>query len=149
MKKVRSTNPELITLIRSLRKRSRENQVAIWRYIADRVSSSRRRRIAVNVSRLNRHSKEGETVAVPGKVLGAGIVDHPINVAAFAFSEQGVAMLASSSNRCMATFQEFSPTLRVTLLKFSLIAHILRNSELSNRTSGDEWSSYASVLYSH
>ncbi len=102
MKKVRSTNPELITLIRSLRKGSRENQVAIWRYIADRVSSSRRRRIAVNVSRLNRYSKEGETVAVPGKVLGAGIVDHPINVAAFAFSEQARSKILKAKGKCLS-----------------------------------------------
>jgi large subunit ribosomal protein L18e len=100
VKKVRSTNPELITLIRSLRKRSRENQVAIWRYLADRVSSSRRKRIAVNVSRLNRHSKEGETLAVPGKVLGAGIVDHPINVAAFAFSEQARSKILKAKGKC-------------------------------------------------
>ena len=102
MKKVRATNPELITLIRSLRKKSRENQVAIWRYIADRVSSSRRRRIAVNVCRLNRHTKEGETVAVPGKVLGAGIVDHPVNVAAFAFSDQARSKILKAKGKCLS-----------------------------------------------
>ena len=88
MKKVRSTNPELITLIRSLRKKSHENQVAIWRYMANRVSDSRRRRIAVNVSRLNLYTQEGDTAVVPGKVLGAGTVDHPLTVAAFDFSKK-------------------------------------------------------------
>jgi large subunit ribosomal protein L18e len=112
VKKVRATNPELITLIRSLRKKSRENQVAIWRYIADRVSASRRRRIAVNVSRLNRHTKEGETVAVPGKVLGAGIVDHPINVAAFAFSDQALSKILKAKGKCLSIkdLMEKNPT---------------------------------------
>ena len=102
MKKVRATNPELITLIQSLRKKSHENQVAIWRYLADRVSTSKRRRIAVNVSRLNRHTREGETVAVPGKVLGAGIVDHPINVAAFAFSDQARSKILEAKGKCFS-----------------------------------------------
>lgn len=102
MKKVRTTNPDLITQIRSLRRKSHENQVAIWRYLADRVSTSRRRRIAVNVSRLNRHTEEGETVAVPGKVLGAGIVDHPINVAAFAFSDQARSKILKAKGKCLS-----------------------------------------------
>lgn len=102
MKKVRATNPELVALIRSLRKKSRENQVEIWRYIADRLLSSRRRRIAVNVSRLNRHTKEGETVVVPGKVLGAGVVGHPINVAAFAFSDKARSKILKAKGKCLS-----------------------------------------------
>jgi large subunit ribosomal protein L18e len=102
VKKVRATNPELITLVKSLRKKSRENEVVIWRYVADRVSESRRRRIAINVSRLNRHTEEGETVAVPGKVLGAGIVDHPINVAAFSFSDQARSKIIRAKGKCLS-----------------------------------------------
>ena len=102
MKKVKATNPELITLIQSLRKKSRENQAEIWRYIADHLSSSRRKHITVNVSQLNRYTKEGETVAVPGKVLGAGTVDHPINVAAFAFSDQARSKILKAKGKCLS-----------------------------------------------
>ena len=102
MKKVRATNPELIKLIRSLRKKSRESEAEIWRYIADCLSRSKRRRVAVNVSRLNRYTKQGETVAVPGKVLGAGIVDHPINVAAFAFSDQARSKILRAKGKCLS-----------------------------------------------
>ena len=102
MKKVRATNPELIKLIRALRKKSRESEVEIWRYIADRLSRSKGRRVAVNVSRLNRYTKGGETVAVPGKVLGAGIVDHPINVAAFVFSDQARSKVLRAKGKCLS-----------------------------------------------
>lgn len=101
MKKFRATNPELITSVQSLRKKSRENQVEIWRYIADRLSNSRRKHITVNVSQLNRYTKEGETVVVPGKVLGAGTVDHPINVAAFAFSDQAQSKILKAKGKCL------------------------------------------------
>jgi len=102
VKKVRTTNPELVKLIRSLRKKSRESEVEIWRYIADRLSRSRNRRIAVNVSRLNRYTKEGETVAVPGKVLGAGKIDHPIKVAAFTFSNQAQSKILRAKGKCLS-----------------------------------------------
>ena len=102
MKKVKATNPELVKLIRSLRKKSRESEVEIWRYIADRLSRSKNRRITVNISRLNRYTKEGENVAVPGKVLGAGKIDHPIKVAAFAFSDQARSKILRAKGKCLS-----------------------------------------------
>jgi len=88
MRQVKSQNPELLNLIRSLRKKAKENDAAIWQDVADLLESSRRRGVAVNLSRLNRYTKEKETVVVPGKVLGAGELEHPLTVASFAFSKQ-------------------------------------------------------------
>jgi len=102
MKQVKSTNPELINLIRSLRKKTRESEAKIWRAVADYLSHSRRRRIAVNLSKLNRHTVTGETVVVPGKVLGAGQINHSLNVAAFAFSEQARSKILKSKGKCMS-----------------------------------------------
>jgi large subunit ribosomal protein L18e len=85
-----------------LRKKSQESEVEIWRYIADRLSRSRRNHITVNVSRLNRHTKEGETVVVPGKVLGAGKIDHPINVTAFTFSDQARSKILKAKGKCLS-----------------------------------------------
>jgi len=102
MRRVRSTNPELISTVRLLRKKARENNALIWRDVADRLSSSRRRRVVVNVGRLNRHSKEGETVVVPGKVLGAGALDHAVFVAAFAFSGEAEAKISRAKGKCLS-----------------------------------------------
>ena len=102
MKKLKATNPELILLIRDLKKNSLENQAQVWRSLADHLSSSKRSRIAVNVSRLNRYTKDGETVVVPGKVLGAGKADHPIIVAAFAFSDVGQSKIQNAKGKCLS-----------------------------------------------
>ena len=102
MKKVKATNPELIALIRDLKKKSRENQTELWRYLAERLSGSKRSRIAVNVSRLNRYTKEGDTIAVPGKVLGAGKADHPMTIAAFAFSARAQAKIQKAKGNCLS-----------------------------------------------
>jgi len=102
VKKLKATNPELIALIRDLKKKSREKQTELWRYLAERLSASKRSRIAVNVSRLNRYTKEGEIVAVPGKVLGAGKADHPMTIAAFAFSDQAQSKIRKAKGNCLS-----------------------------------------------
>ena len=72
MKKLKSTNPEILTVFHSLKKKSRENDAPIWSDVAERLASSRRRRVAVNLSHLNRYTKARESVVVPGKVLAFG-----------------------------------------------------------------------------
>jgi len=95
------TNPDLLRLIRFLRKKSRENEAAIWRRIAEMLSKPKRRRIAVNVSRINRYSKENDEVVVPGKVLGAGVINHPVKVAAFAFSDKARSKIIKAKGKCL------------------------------------------------
>jgi len=102
MKRVKSTNPELLDVVRFLRKKSVEGEAAIWRDVAEMLSASRRRRVVVNLSRLNRHTEAKETVIVPGKVLGVGHLDHSINVAAFSFSEQARAKVSKASGKCLS-----------------------------------------------
>lgn len=102
MKKLKATNPELIGLIQELKKKSREKQTEIWRYLAERLAVSKRCRIAVNISRLNRNTKEGDIVAVPGKVLGAGKANHPITVAAFSFSDRARSKILQAKGNCLS-----------------------------------------------
>ncbi len=105
MKKPKTTNPELVKLIRFLRKQSRENNVKIWRDVAERLAKPRRNRPAVNVSRLNRHTEKKETIVVPGKVVGTGKIDHQITVAAFAFSEKAKEKIKISKGKTISFLQ--------------------------------------------
>lgn len=84
--KMRSTNVQLYTLVRTLRMKARKNNARIWRYLAEMLEKPKRRRVEVNVSKINRYSEKGETIVVPGKVLGTGELKHPVTVAAFKFS---------------------------------------------------------------
>jgi large subunit ribosomal protein L18e len=102
VKKIKANNPELITLIRDLKKQSRENQTELWQSLAKHLSRSKRSRIAVNLSRLNRYTKEGETVVVPGKVLGSGNAKHALNVAAFSFSDKAESKIQNAKGKCMS-----------------------------------------------
>jgi len=105
MKQLKTTNPELIRLIHSLRKKAKENEAKIWRDIAEDLSHSRKKRVTVNISRLNRNTRKNENVVVPGKVLGTGKIDHPISIAAFAFSEQAQRKILSAKGKCMSILE--------------------------------------------
>lgn len=83
----RITNVQLLALIKFLKKKARENEASIWRRTAELLGKPRRLRAQVNISKISRYTQEGDTVLVPGKVLGAGILKHKVNVAAFAFSD--------------------------------------------------------------
>ena len=102
MKKANPTNPELVNAIRFLKKSAKENDAKIWRKIAEALSRTRRKRIAVNLSRVNRYAKNGQTVVVPGKVLAAGEVNHPVTVSAFAFSHMAMTKIEKAKGKCLS-----------------------------------------------
>jgi large subunit ribosomal protein L18e len=80
-------NPHLKESIRTLKEASRESGQNIWAALADELDKPKRRRVSVNLSSVNRHTQPGDVVAVPGKVLASGALDHPVTVAAHSFSE--------------------------------------------------------------
>jgi large subunit ribosomal protein L18e len=102
MRKTKSTNPELVQLIRFLKKQARETQANIWLDVAEHLAKSSRQRIAVNLSRINRHTEKREVIVVPGKVLGAGALNHPITVAAFGASEKAKEKLAAAKAKYLS-----------------------------------------------
>ena len=102
MRETNTTNPQLIELIRFLKKQGRENKAKVWRDIAERLAKPRRNSIAVNLSRLNRHTKKNDVVIVPGKVLGTGDLAHPVIVAAFSFSKTAKEKITTSRGKCLS-----------------------------------------------
>ncbi|MEF8800258.1 MAG: 50S ribosomal protein L18e [Halolamina sp.] len=80
------TNPRLQSLIAELKSVSRENGAGVWTDVADRLEKPRRTHAEVNLGRIERYAQEDETVIVPGKVLGSGVLQKEITVAAVNFS---------------------------------------------------------------
>ncbi len=87
MKPTGATNPILLGLIEDLKKKSVEQKVNIWNKVATDLQRPTRKRRLVNLSKINSYSKENETILVPGKVLGSGILDHKVTISAYQFSD--------------------------------------------------------------
>jgi large subunit ribosomal protein L18e len=102
MRETKSTNPELVQLIRFLKKQSRETQANIWLDVAGHLAKPSRQRVAVNLSRINRHTEKREVIVVPGKVLGTGTLNHPVTVAAFGASEKAKEKLAAAKAKYLS-----------------------------------------------
>ncbi len=88
MKPTGPTNPLLRKLIEELRTRGYNEKIPFLIKLAEELSRQRRRKVEVNVAKLQRICKEGETVVIPGKLLGYGVLTKPLNVAAWKFSKQ-------------------------------------------------------------
>jgi len=97
----KTENPQLLDLIRLLRKAGRIHNARIWSRMAEFLSKPRRRLASVNISRLNRNTGKGDVVAVAGKILGTGSLNHPITVAAFAFSAKAKEKITKAKGKCL------------------------------------------------
>ncbi|ADM27043.1 LSU ribosomal protein L18AE [Ignisphaera aggregans DSM 17230] len=101
MRRTGPTNYVWRKTIRVLIKASKDNNAPIWRYVAELLSRPSRRRVVVNLSKINRYSKEGDIIVVPGKVLGCGELNHRVTIGAMAFSMQAVEKIKKAGGRIM------------------------------------------------
>src|SRR3989304_93456 len=99
------TNPRLHRVVRELRALSRENGVAIWRDVADRLERSRKNWSEVNLSRLGRYAAKGEQVVVPGVLLGTGAIEVPVTVAAFRASAAARKKVEAAGGRSVSLLE--------------------------------------------
>jgi large subunit ribosomal protein L18e len=99
--KTEKANPQLKLLIEKLKASAREHQADVWKEVARRLEAPSNNYAKVNLSRLNRHTNSGDVVVIPGKVLGAGLVDHPISVSALNFSANARLKLLAASGTVM------------------------------------------------
>ncbi|HWQ68018.1 MAG TPA: 50S ribosomal protein L18e [Methanospirillum sp.] len=96
------SNPRLTDLIRLLKQASSENEVQIWRDIAIRLEKPSKNYAEVNVSKINRYAKEGETLLIPGKVLGSGVLESKVTVAALNFSDSAICKIGDRDGQCIS-----------------------------------------------
>ena len=101
MRRTGPTNYVLRKTIRLLRRAARVNNAEIWRYIAELLERPARRRVVVNIYKINKLTKDGDVVIVPGKVLGVGKLNHRVVVAATAFSKQAIEKIKAANGRAM------------------------------------------------
>jgi large subunit ribosomal protein L18e len=101
MKQITITNDNLKNLIVELDKKSAEKNSMLLKRIADDLKKPRRIRREVNLSRINQNTVDGETIVVPGKVLGGGELDHKVTILAFNFSQSAVLKIEKNGSKIM------------------------------------------------
>jgi large subunit ribosomal protein L18e len=77
-----------------------------WVGVAGILSGPRRKRICINLEEINKHSKAGETIVIPGKVLSQGEIDKKIKVVALNFSGKAKEKLLSAKCEVVSILDE-------------------------------------------
>ncbi len=95
------TNPNLVNLIEGLKDQAREEDASIWRDVAERLESPSKNWAEVNLSSIQRNAEDGETIVIPGKVLGAGRLKKNVTVGAFKASRGAEKSIEEAGGECV------------------------------------------------
>jgi large subunit ribosomal protein L18e len=93
------TNPVLKQAVADLKAAGHKYGVPFALAVGEKMGRSSRRKVEVDISRIERYAKKGETIMVPGKVLGDGIITKPITIAAAAFSASAAAKIEKAGGK--------------------------------------------------
>ncbi len=95
------SNEQLNGLLVELNAHGHSDSSPLLLRIENDLKKSTRQKRVVNLSRINRYTKDGEMVVVPGKVLASGELDHAITIAAWKFSQQALDKIQKSKSKAM------------------------------------------------
>ncbi len=77
-----------------------------WVEVAGILSGPTRKRININLEKVDKEAEEGKTVVVPGKVLSLGEITKKIKIAALGFSEKAKEKLLKSNSEVLSIIEE-------------------------------------------
>ncbi|HDR53190.1 MAG TPA: 50S ribosomal protein L18e [archaeon] len=72
-----------------------------WIAVAKHLSTPSRNRVGINLSQINRQATAGDTLVVPGKVLGSGNLTSKVTVVAYQFSQSAVETIKKAGGEAL------------------------------------------------
>ncbi len=78
-----------------------------WVRVGELIGRPVRRRPGINLSRLAKVTKSGQTVLVASRVLGTGTMPHPVTVAAMGFTASARRLIEKSGGK-VVTLEEMA-----------------------------------------
>ena len=96
--KTKTTNKVLFDTIRDLKKLSAKTGTNVFRAVATKLEAPASQRTQINLSKLERKTKDKDVVSVPGKVLGDGVLTKKVTVVAFSASDSAKAKIEKAGS---------------------------------------------------
>ena len=81
-------------------------KIRLYKDLAERIMKPRRIKRAVNLSKIQRYIREGETAIVPYKLLGYGTINKKISVVALSYSKSAKDKIENKGGKII-NFLEF------------------------------------------
>lgn len=98
MKRTGPTNINLRKLINSLKK----NKSKLWERIVEELERPTRQRREVNLTKLNRYTKDGDVVIIPGKLLAEGELKKKITISVWNYSQKAAEKMKVSGSKLIS-----------------------------------------------
>ncbi len=73
-----------------------------YKNLAEKLSRPTRKRIEVNLRKLDKLCKDGEVMVVPGVVLGSGKINKPVTVYAWKFSASAKQKIEEAGGKALS-----------------------------------------------
>lgn len=93
------SNPLLRSAIAELRMHGYKEKSKFLLAVADLLEKPTRRRIGVNLSKLERVCNANDAAVVPGKVLSSGVLSKPLDVYAWSFSKEAKSKIEKAGGK--------------------------------------------------
>ena len=90
------TNQTVIRMAKDLKKASIKNDAPIWAKLAEYSLKPSIAKRVINLTRISQLTKENDTVACPGKVLGTGSINHKITLCSFSISNSAATKIINN-----------------------------------------------------
>jgi large subunit ribosomal protein L18e len=84
-----------------VRKAFKAGKAPIWKRLESELESPRANKSEINISKLARVTRDGETIFVPGKIMGSGRIDHKLTICAFSVSQKATKKLIDSGSKIL------------------------------------------------
>lgn len=86
---IQMTNTVVLNMAKELKEASKKNKAPIWSRLAELALKPSSARRTINISKIDKLTKNGDVIIVPGKVLGTGGMSHKITLCSFSISNSG------------------------------------------------------------
>jgi len=105
VKRTGPTNYQLRKLIEEIEPIAYQSR--FWKRILNDLKKSTRQKRVVNVYKIDKYARDGETIIVPGKVLSVGIINKKVDVAALDFSEEAKRKISEAKGKVLSIKELF------------------------------------------
>ncbi len=102
MKKLNVERRDIKEWLEVVGKVPRDKRKPFYNRVYALVAVPSRKRASVDLYKISMHTKEGDNVIVPGKVLGMGQMNHSVNIAAISFSASALKSLKAANCKIMS-----------------------------------------------
>ena len=100
MKRTGPTNYQVQKLLEDLEVKAKNSN--FWKRIMKDIKKPSRQRRTVNIYKINKSARDGETIVVPGKVLSVGDLSKKVDVAALTFSAEAKRKIEDANGKVMS-----------------------------------------------